>query len=277
MKRVCQLVLLFILTMLASSANKVFADASVPAIDTISIMHLIDGNATEWPDSLFTQDKETGLMMAVDNDKENLFVIIKQANQQMQVKMMRNGMSLYIDVKGKHKENTGIEFPLKSESTGFGGTQRDRWKYDLQAARQMFALNMFALKIVGMNNSNGEKQGLSVENSVNIAFDWDDKQSLIIEYIIPIKLFSSEAALKGKPVSLGFIINGMDAPSSVNANGMTTVSQLIAVPSNGTAGGSGRGAGGRSALATNTSNANQLKTDQFSKEQSYWNKYDFRF
>jgi hypothetical protein len=82
--------------------------------DSNKIEHILDGTTTEWPDSLFENDKETNISYAVDNDAASLYIAMEIPDFPEQMKLMRMGMKLFIDLKGKKKENMGIEFPVKS-------------------------------------------------------------------------------------------------------------------------------------------------------------------
>src|SRR6266487_1747153 len=84
-------------------------------VDTTIITHELDGMVTEWPAEKFEQDQATKIKYAVDNDGQNLYVAMIVSEFPTQMKMTRMGMNLFLDVKGKKKENKGIEFPVKSE------------------------------------------------------------------------------------------------------------------------------------------------------------------
>ncbi len=94
--------------------------------DSVKIIHVIDGSLAEWQKDRFETDKETEILFAVDHDENNLHLALKIPNVRTQMKMMRMGMSLFIDKKGKRREGTGIQFPTKSPiSTNEGGGSPD--------------------------------------------------------------------------------------------------------------------------------------------------------
>ena len=78
------------------------------------INHVVDGNISEWKADKFEVDKETNIAYAVDHDANNIYLAMKVSDQRTQMKLMMQGMNLYIDKKGKRKEGTGIEFPFLS-------------------------------------------------------------------------------------------------------------------------------------------------------------------
>jgi hypothetical protein len=87
---------------------------SYPPGDT-SITHILDGKINEWPAQKFETDIPTEIKYALDNDARNLYIAMTIPDFQIQMKMMRQGMQLYIDLKGKKKQGKGIEFPVKRD------------------------------------------------------------------------------------------------------------------------------------------------------------------
>ncbi len=112
-----------IISLSLSLNNKANADPIIKNVITDSgiINHVLDGSTTEWPDDRFEMDKGTNIKYAVDNNAENLFLALIIPDFRTQMKMMRLGMNLYIDMKGKKKENRGIEFPVKRDDGGYSG------------------------------------------------------------------------------------------------------------------------------------------------------------
>ena len=85
-------------------------------IDT-TIHHLLDGKVNEWPAQKFETDPVTQFRYAIDNDKQNLYLVLSIASFREQMKIMRQGMNLYFDPRGKKKEGKGIEFPEKKDQS----------------------------------------------------------------------------------------------------------------------------------------------------------------
>lgn len=264
--------LLLLTTPVAHSAgtNKSFAENNT---DTISINHQFDGQTSEWPASVFETDKETGIRFAAHNDASSFYIAMEIPNQAMQMKMMRMGASFYIDLKGKKKENTGIEFPIKKEMRGnyaantnmrqTSGNHTDndaQSRPDPKAMRMALAINLIKLKLFGFSDDEPKEQVLLVDGSANIAFSWDSSDVMHIEYRIPLTMIDKPASLQNKLVSYGWKINGVQTPASPGA----------AVPP-------GRGsrmpAGGSRLGSSNI--PNQADMEKIMQEQSFWSKYTF--
>ena len=253
--------------------------------DTSVINHELDGSTLEWPDEKFETDKETNIKYAIDNDKEKLFLAMRIADFRTQMKMMRMGMNLYIDLKGKKKEGRGIEFPVKPEgggSSGGGFSNRqnneegekgnDRQKgFDMKAVRNSMALNLIFMKIFGFNDDEPKAQGLQMENTANIAFNWDSSNVMHIEYSIPLKMLDENiSSLNQKNISVGWKINGVD----LSSNSSPTFGNSTSGINSGSRGG-GRGGGGFNRGGSGGSGPSQADMDKMMREQSFWTKYTF--
>jgi len=255
------------------------------SIDSIIIIHKQDGITEEWPKDKFTRDEESGINYAIDNDAQNLYLALIIKDEREQMKMMRMGMRLFTDIKGKKKESTGIEFPLKSETetsfqSGGNSGQQPRaagGKFDLQNAKMMFAKNMFALKVFGFLPGEPVQQDLELEGNANINYTWDSTNIMQIEYLIPLKMLGEISSLNQKVISLGFLVYGVEIPSA-NNNG--SLSSFSGGGNRGGGGGGGRGrtpGGSGGGQQTGNGNFDPAEREKLMKEQKFWTKYTITF
>ncbi len=250
---------------------------------TSKISHVLDGNSSEWKADKFEMDKETGITFSVDHDANNIYLVVKVKDQALQMKLMTQGMNLYIDRKGKKREGTGIEFPLKREGGGFGGGrprggdgQGGGSAPNPVEIRERLASTMILLKVFGLEGVDDQQQLIGIPNGVSLAFDWDAADILCIEYLVPVRFIGASSALNGKPLGIGWKINGIDIPAG-GGDGRTVVTQqLVAVPA-------GRGGGGGGAARGGNTGASRANAPSFDsndsrfKEQSFWTKYVINF
>ncbi len=253
---------------------------------TAKINHVVDGNTNEWKTDKFELDKETGIAFSVDHDANNLYLAVSVQNQRTQIKLMSQGMNLYIDKKGKKKEGTGIEFPIKRENGGFSGLGGGRTRGDNQNGgppdpkeiKERLASTMIFLKTFGMEDQEDKQQLIVMENGVNVAFDWDTNNTLHIEYQIPIRFIGTKTALNGKPLGIGWKINGMDIPQASGNGGRTIVSQeIVGVPAGSSIGRAGASPGGGRSGISRANPADFNGSDSRFTEQSIWTKYVINF
>ena len=183
--------------------------SSTSQIDTTSIIHLLDGNIIEWPQEKFTIDKETKIRYAIDNNTQMLFLALNISDNKAQQIIIQKGMSLFIDVKGKKKENRGVEFPLGMENVS----------------------NIGSMKVFGFSNTEPVTQNVKTEGTINIAMAWDSSYVLNIEYYIPLKILeSSVIELNNKKISIGWKLQGSEMPSNNTHQPVSTSSRLVGVP-----------------------------------------------
>jgi len=246
--------------------------------DTEIIHHKTDGIVNEWPSSKFDSDIATDIKYAIDNDGNNLYIVLNVPNQGIQTKLMKLGMKLFIDLKGKKKEGRGISFPVKDEAAvandnGFSKaagiqagddvekTNRAEKSMDRKAMRSTMALHLNYMNVFGFDGSETHDQGLQMPGSINIAFAWDTADAMHIEYTIPLKMLDNLPALNQKEISIGWRINGI-----------YPADQSMRRTSN--AGGRGRG---KSAYGGSSQpgfgETNHVNRETLVREQNIWTKY----
>jgi hypothetical protein len=258
--------------------------------DTGHIIHVLDGSVAEWPADKFHLNDDSTVEYAADNDDKNLYLAMSVPDFDMQMKIMRNGMKLFIDLKGKKKEAKGVEFPVKGEAGNFQGhfsgaplnsnsnnDDQQKKKFDKKTVRGVMSLGLTALKLFGIAGNELEEQGLSMPGSVNIMFKWDDSDVMHIEYNIPLNILGELTSLNQKDISLGWKINGFERPAGMERPGESEGNTDGGGFSRGMGegggrsqyGGGGRGFGGR----TRGTTSRKIDPDEMRKEQNFWTKY----
>jgi len=256
-------------------------------IDSGHVAHVLDGSITEWPLAKFQLSDDSTIEYALDNDNKDLYVAMTIPDYGEQMKIMRNGMKLLIDLKGKKKEGKGIEFPVKGEAgnSGMGqsygnnstaGEEQPK-KLDRKTERTILSLGLVSLKLFGFGKDQQEEQGLTMPGSVNIAFKWDELDAMHIEYNIPLELLGEISSLNQKDITIGWKINGFDRPQgqhySTNAS-----NEEGGGYSKGTHGGGGRGQYGGGGVGHEFGNRSptaykKADPEEMRKEQNFWTKY----
>jgi hypothetical protein len=255
--------------------------------DSAKVTHVTDGKLDEWKIEKFETDPATKMQYAADHDGENLYVALKITDQLVQNRIMAFGMNMFIDKKGKKKESSGIEFPMKN---AMGAFYRGGGDVNPKEAREKKASTMIFLKVYGLDNLDEEKMYfISEPGLVNLDFSWDEADNMYIEYVVPFSYLGSTALLNGKPLSIGWKIRegAMSTPGAEASPGSTTPTatstRLVAVPAGSSPGGgtsfgrTGGGGSGRNSsrpgagLGTMESRGNNFK------ETYVWTKYVLTF
>ncbi|NCT94044.1 MAG: hypothetical protein GXC72_06455 [Chitinophagaceae bacterium] len=250
--------------------------------------HQTDGMLSEWNTESMEIHKETGIQYAVSNDAGKLYIGMRIVNPRTQVKMIVNGMYLFIDIKGKKREGTRVEFPIHKE-----GPEAMRLMprsapgeapapESMRLFREQMINGMMLLRCKGLEGQEQDEQYQTIDlpNNVNIAFGWDEAGTMDIEYEIPfpmVGLHKEPAA--GKIISLGIQLNGMQLSGGGAPSLSSTSSQIVSVPA-----GSGGGRGGTNFNTSRTGSAGAtgrgavggdrpVNNDPFFREQSFWIKH----
>jgi hypothetical protein len=238
--------LLPVINLLAVSDYPHIQLSSAPQTDTTKIIHLLDGNISEWPAEKFALDKATKIRYAIDNDSQMLFLAINISDKTTQQRIMQKGMNLFIDVKGKKKENRGVEFPLGLENVS----------------------DISNMKVFGFSNTEASPQNVKTEGTINIAMGWDNSYVLSMEYNIPLKMLEETLPdLNNKKISIGWKLKESGMPG-IPYQTVTTTTRVVGVPS-----------GSRPTNNRGVSNANSNPPLQSNadKDQSFWTSHTIIF
>ena len=198
--------LLPVISLLTNSSHTGFSTAV--QTDTTIVVHILDGNITEWPEQKFLTDKETKIRYAVDNDDQMLFLAMSISDKKEQQRIMQQGMSLFIDIKGKKKGNRGVQFPLGMEN----------------------GVSIENMKVFGFSDGESFPQNVKTEGTINIAAAWDSSYAMNIEYSVPLKMLQASATeLNNKKISIGWKINEVDLTSANTTQPVNTTSRVVTV------------------------------------------------
>jgi uncharacterized membrane protein YgcG len=292
MKTILSLPAFALLSLISYKSHPFYSIIKNDTGDSTIINHVLDGSIKEWPSGLFKTDNETGIQYAIDNDAKNIFMAMSIPNFRTQLKMMHEGMSMYIDLKGKKKEGRGIEFPVKNGSPdandqSFSGARTNRQnndqptteqqrRSDIKAMRKMMALNLVEMKVFGFSDDAPDDQQLLLPGSANIAFAWDSADNMHIEYLIPLSMFGDLSSLDKKDISIGWKIHAVEIPKPTEGSESTSTESR---PSGGRGdggyggGGGGRRSGGGGYGGAGSSRYSEGDREKMMGEQKFWTKY----
>ena len=238
------------------------------ACDTLPYKHTTNGELDDWDPASFDIHELSGIRFATENDKEKLYVAMYITDQSLQKRIAQAGMQLMIDVKGKKRESTYIEFPVKKDPLS------EMPAPDLQAQNQSFAerlaASMLFLKKKGFKD---QLQDIEMElagraSDIMLAFGWDERNVLFIEYEIPLKRLAAVENLVGKEITVGFKLNAQESlplpPKPVTPIGSFNA-KLVGVPA---------GSGPPASRTTSTQNANPTPANKILQpQQLFWMKH----
>jgi hypothetical protein len=151
--------------------------------------------------------EEQKIGVGFQNDADNLYIMLKTSDRGMQQKVMRAGLTIWLDSKGKKNKAFGVHFPLGMQA--FRNSMRGERSPEegSDEPRRHFAARMDTLEILGP--SKDERHRIPRENGLGIVATFSDTTGWMdYELTIPLKAANeSPYTLVAKPgdiIGIGF-------------------------------------------------------------------------
>lgn len=236
------------------------------AYDTIPVKHTTDAILDDWDPSSFDFHEPSGIHMAIENDTEKLFIAIYATKKEVQRVLALAGMRLMIDVKGKKKEVTYVEFPIEKDPQTIALAIAEMENGE-NVNPDQFSKHMFLLKKNGFKNQlqETEIQAITAPSDIQLSFGWDEKSVFYIEYEIPFKSLGDYTILKNKEITVGFKINALEVPIP-EPKPVATTTKIVAAPVGSVAPSNFR-------TPANRDFSKAATTKLLSQQQSFWMKH----
>ena len=241
---------------------------------------VIDGDAKEWGDSLRYYNKEKQLNYSLANDQDNLYMAIRINDRSEQIRVLKAGLTLSIDTRGKKKETFSITFPIGDQSQNDPTLQSDNLqgntnitqqdRDDLKEAR---LTKLREIRVSGFKDIEGETITTSNTYGIKTAIDYDENGNLVYEAAIPLKFFHVDDLSKSE-WAFNFKINGIVKHGQTADNGEHDGMSRGGNGGGFSGGGGGRGGrgGGRGGRGSGGNGA-PVDRSELSKSVDFWEKY----
>ncbi len=206
-----------------------------------------DGYNNDWPSPYPEYDDKAMLGYVVSNDKDNIYISVETGDPATQLKILKQGLTVWIDRKGNKDEITAINYPIpmteehkantaahdpsrpssmhmQGQSGGGAGSSQDRQRMELEdrVRRMLPRANQYSLQ--GFKSCNLQYPILENDSCgvvVRMALDSDNE--LVWEATIPFKAFYFKNEItradRGKAISICFETTGEKRPAGQNNNG----------------------------------------------------------
>jgi hypothetical protein len=183
---------------------------------------VVNGNSQEWENSLFSFNKQAQANYAIVNDTAAFYICIRIADDAAQMKVIRNGIEVRFNSKGKKKAEATLHFPIggRPEVTGRldPGNRSDRKTMHL-----MFLLQMQDMELSGFKSGvDGFQNIKSGKNGIVATVNWDSANVMVYEARIPFNVFVADVRAV-EPLAVGIIIRGAVKPK--NSEGKQDIGQ----------------------------------------------------
>ncbi|TAE45332.1 MAG: hypothetical protein EAZ89_21325, partial [Bacteroidetes bacterium] len=177
-----------------------------------------DGLPTEWPVQSARYDSGTRLSWQFSNDRQNLYFCIRASDETAQMKLLRSGLSLWIDTRGGRSKETGITLPLPGPQAPLSSADMPMnpgQRPDPAEMRRRFLERPLMIKITGFIPSVPEIIAADNTFGISAAINWDNGGVLICEGAIPFDKFKPDfgAADTVKAWSIGLELAALPMPS----------------------------------------------------------------
>jgi len=182
----------------------------------------IDGNDKEWIKPLNFYDNNSGLMYAISNDKQNLYLVFSVSDQLKMRKLIRSGWTVELSSKEKKRKfKTMLSFPeVQLAGRGFkrsGNEPENRAEGNLMI--QDYKSQMPGISLSGFHSGETELK-LNSRKGIQVAIGPDSDQNLIYEIAIPIQeLIAEDLVQLNELITLNVNVNAMTRPTGGGSYG----------------------------------------------------------
>lgn len=193
---------------------------------------------------------KNNIFYLLSNDNKKLYINMVVPNLAEQQKILRFGLTVWVDPKGKTNQKFGIKFPLGNasqqrtntphENNARGQRSRMNMKRDMEIKKIQLLQQNQAMELIGFNGY-GESQLVPATDTNNIhgILSYDDKEYLNYKLVIPIKEIKTISSSKNNLllISLGIESGFLDITNIPDRGEMRTPGGRSGMQSEGRPGG----------------------------------------
>jgi len=164
--------------------------------------------------------EKSQFMYMISNDEENLFIELVTTDKAAIQKVMKYGLTTWINKEARQKKGMGIEFPVAPEGQRDPGFRRDKGGDRKEMMFALMARKNQEMALIGFVTK-GER--ILIDPRIDSSFHGNvvmlESEQLSVSLVLPLeKIDRSADDLKAHPFSLGFETGYMD----VTGQGMSS-------------------------------------------------------
>ncbi len=187
----------------------------------------IDGNKTDWGNSL-TLDNNSNFLYGVQNDDKNLYICFATNDPDLEAKIVRMGLTVWLDRNGNDDKVFGINYPLSFQDVNFRNMNfrrdeapenqmrtrgEDNAPLGADMLKRALERKQNDLEIVGKNKDDVTRMSMAELKGIEIKMAFQDN-TLVYELKIPLKfgpgITYALNADTSKPISIGLETGSID-------------------------------------------------------------------
>jgi hypothetical protein len=181
---------------------------------------VVDGDASDWQLPLAYYDKETKLSFTVSNDSSKLYFCFEAFDQDLQTKIVRGGLQIYLDTNGGTKKDISMLYPVPStmqhpepDRSGSYGSSSDNFDPIGALRRNFYRSQANELQLTGFLPPAAGFVPLKNAFGIEVHINWDTINNVLnYEAAIPFSTFYKRTlapADSSKIFGLTFTVNGV--------------------------------------------------------------------
>ena len=166
---------------------------------------MVDGKEPEWSGSIYYLEEQK-IGIGLQNDSANLYVIVKATDRNTQLQIMRMGLTIWLDAKGKKKKTLGIHYPIGMRDYGIPEARAIQNTEFAREQQNLFTEMLNEIEVLGPEKN--DRNRMARANSFGIEASLNDTLGVMIyELKVPLKPTAefpyAIAANAGGVISLG--------------------------------------------------------------------------
>ena len=131
---------------------------------------MVDGKESEWSGSIYyLEEQKIGL--GLQNDSANLYLVVKATDRNTQLQIMRRGLTVWLDAKGKKNKTLGIHYPIGMQEYGIPDVKANSNTEFASEQKNRFVEMLREIEVLGpeKNDRNriGRVNNFGIEASLN--------------------------------------------------------------------------------------------------------------
>jgi len=186
---------------------------------------IADGSAEDWTLPLRFSNEKFTYQYNVTNDNKNLYICVLSKDYPTQKRILKAGMTIYLDPKGDKNKNIFLSFPLRKPddpATNYRNRNGNPiTNSDTRSELSQLLIQSDYYSVTGFYNlENGQFGVTNTQARIRAAIKLNNDSSLVCEAIIPLNNISPglESRNSAKPFSVGIALNNIPSqPGSYNS------------------------------------------------------------
>ncbi len=182
---------------------------------------VIDGQTDDWQLPLRFSDAHYALQYNVTNDSRNFYICVLSTDVHTQLRMLRDGLTIYLDPKGEQNKNISLHFPMRKQSDPVEDRRFSAGEpspADSRKRREELLLQSDTYGTMGfLNIENGNFGVADTKSPIRVAIKLNQQDSILVyEAIIPIEnVLAANWKVKAakKNFSVGIALNPLSLGS----------------------------------------------------------------